>query len=87
MENLNRILHIQMSFDDLLKLFAGGTFFEDDLHSPNEICIDDNQFVFAYSSDKSSRLYWIDPTTLLIQKNPNSGSKWKSNIRRDVQRF
>ena len=68
MENLNRILHIQLSFDDLLNLFAGGTFLETDLHEPDKTLIEDDQFVFVFTSSKASRKYWIDPTTLNIQK-------------------
>lgn len=67
-ENLDRIFHIQMSFDDLLNIFAGGTFLKDDLHSPDETHIEDDQYVFVYTSHNSSRRYWIDPTTLFIQK-------------------
>ena len=67
-ENLNRILHVQLNFDDLLYLFVGGTFLESDLHAPDETHIEDNQFVFIFSSLKTSRRYWIDPTTLYIQK-------------------
>jgi outer membrane lipoprotein-sorting protein len=67
-ENLNRILHIQLSFDDLLNLFAGGTFLESDLHAPDEVHVEDNQFVFTFNSSNTSRRYWIDPTTLYIQK-------------------
>jgi hypothetical protein len=68
MENLNRILHVQLSFDDLLNLFTGGTFLESDLHAPEEIYVENDQFVFVFTSDQTSRKYWIDPTTLLIQK-------------------
>jgi outer membrane lipoprotein-sorting protein len=68
MENLNRILHVQLSFDDLLNLFAGGTFLKDDLRSPDETHVEDNQLVFIYASHNSSRRYWIDPVSLLIQK-------------------
>jgi hypothetical protein len=68
MENLNRILHVQLSFDDLLSLFAGGTFLESDFHAPDEIRVEDNQFVFVFTDAKASRKYWIDPTTLSIQK-------------------
>lgn len=68
MENLNRILHVQLSFDDLLNIFAGGNFLEDDLRPPDETLIEDDQFVFIFISNNSSRLYWIDPTTLCIQK-------------------
>lgn len=67
-ENLNRIFHIQLSFDDLLNLFAGGTFLESDLHAPDETRIEDDQFVLIFNSTKTSRRYWIDPKTMYIQK-------------------
>jgi outer membrane lipoprotein-sorting protein len=68
MENLNRILHVQLSFDDLLNLFAGGTFLENDFHAPDETIIEDNRFVFVFTSSQTSRKYWIEPTTWSIQK-------------------
>jgi len=67
-ENLNRILHIQVSFDDLMNIFAGGGFLDEDLRSPDKTQIEDDQFVFVYTSRNSSRRYWIDPTSLSIQK-------------------
>jgi outer membrane lipoprotein-sorting protein len=67
-ENLNRILHVQLSFDDLMNIFAGGGFLDDDLRSPDETRIEDDQFLFVYTSHNSSRLYWIEPTSLNIQK-------------------
>jgi outer membrane lipoprotein-sorting protein len=67
-ENLNRILHVQLSFDDLLNIFSGGGFLDDDLRSPDEKRIEDDQFVFIYTSHNSSRRYWIEPTSLYIQK-------------------
>jgi outer membrane lipoprotein-sorting protein len=67
-ENLNRILHIQLSFDDLLNIFAGGGFLDEDIRSPDETRIEDDQFVFIYTSHNSSRRYWIEPTSLCIQK-------------------
>jgi outer membrane lipoprotein-sorting protein len=67
-ENLNRILHVQLSFDDLLNLFAGGAFLESDLRTPDETLVEDGQTVFVFTSSKTSRRYWVDPTTLHIQK-------------------
>ena len=67
-ENLYRILHVQLSFDDLLSLFEGGTFLESDFHAPDEVRVEDNQYVFVFTSDKTTRKYWLDPATLLIQK-------------------
>jgi outer membrane lipoprotein-sorting protein len=57
-----------LSFDDLLNIFAGGEFLDDDLRSPDETRIENDQFVFIYASHTSSRRYWIDPTSLYIQK-------------------
>jgi outer membrane lipoprotein-sorting protein len=67
-ENLNRILHVQLSFDDLLNIFSGGGFLDDDLHSPDETRIENGQFIFVYTSQNSSRRYWIEPTSLNIQR-------------------
>jgi outer membrane lipoprotein-sorting protein len=67
-ENLNRILSVQLSFDDLLNLFAGGAFNESDLRSPDETLFENDQFVFIYNAYDSSRRYWIDPSTLYIRK-------------------
>jgi outer membrane lipoprotein-sorting protein len=67
-ENLSRIFHVQISFDELLNLFSGGDFLEDDLHTPDAIHTENEQFVFIYSSSNSSRCYWINPTTMYIQK-------------------
>jgi outer membrane lipoprotein-sorting protein len=68
MENLNRILHVQLSFDDLLNVFAGGEFLHDDLRSPDETSIESDYFIFVYASLNSSRRYWIDPASLCIHK-------------------
>jgi outer membrane lipoprotein-sorting protein len=67
-ENLNRILHVQLDFDDLLNFFTGGTFFEEDIRTPDDTYIEDEQYVFTYKSINSNRLYWIDPSTLVIRK-------------------
>ena len=67
-ENLNRILHVHLSFDDLLNLFAGGTFLENDFRAPDETYMEDDQVVFVFASSGTSRKYWIEPTTLYIQK-------------------
>ena len=67
-ENLDRILHVRLSFDNLLNLFAGGAFLETDLHAPDETHVEDDQFVFTYTSADTRRKYWIDPATLFIRK-------------------
>ncbi len=67
-ENLNRIFHVQLGFDDLLNFFSGGTFLDGDLRAPDETRIENDQYVFVYKSDSADRLYWIDPNTYLIRK-------------------
>jgi outer membrane lipoprotein-sorting protein len=67
-ENLNRIFHVQLGFDDLLNFFSGGTFLDGDLRAPDATRIDNDQYVFVYKSDGADRLYWIDPGTYLIRK-------------------
>jgi outer membrane lipoprotein-sorting protein len=67
-DNLYRILHVHLSFDDLLNLFAGGTFLTEDLHPPDKTRIEDNQYVFIYNSSNSTRQYCLNPRTLSIQK-------------------
>jgi len=67
-ENLNRILHVQLSFDDLLNIFAGGGFINEDLRSPDETRIEDDKLVFVYASHNSTRQYWIEPSSLYIQR-------------------
>jgi outer membrane lipoprotein-sorting protein len=67
-ENLDRILHVQLNFDDLLNFFAGGIFMESDAQTPDETQIDNDQFLYIFHHSKSTRKYWVDPATLCIQK-------------------
>ena len=67
-ENINHILHVRLSFDDMLNLLGGGTFFADDFRTPDEVRIIDEQWAFIYKHDGTQRTYWIDPLTRLIGK-------------------
>ncbi len=67
-ENLDRILHVRLSFDELLNMFAGGTFLETDLRPPDETRVEDDQYIYTYTSTDTRRKYWIDPATLFIRK-------------------
>jgi outer membrane lipoprotein-sorting protein len=66
--NLNRIFRINLTFDELLSLFTGGSFLEGDDHAPDSIAVENNQFVLTYRDKAGSRRYWIDPTSLLITR-------------------
>jgi outer membrane lipoprotein-sorting protein len=67
-ENIHRILHVRLSFDDMLNLLGGGTFFEDDRRTPDDVRIEEEQWTFIYKHNDEQRTYWIDPTTSLIGK-------------------
>jgi outer membrane lipoprotein-sorting protein len=67
-ENIGRVLHVRLSFDDLLNLLGGGTFFKDDRRAPDDARIDEEQWTFIYKSHGAQRTYWIDPATHLIGK-------------------
>jgi len=65
---MNRIFRVNLTFDELLSLFTGGSFLAGDGNSPDSISVEDNQFVLTYRHDDGSRRYWIDPVTMLITR-------------------
>ena len=67
-DNLSRIFHIQIEFDDLINLFAGGMFFDDDQHPPDDTRFENGQWIFFYADRSSKRQYWIDPISLTIKR-------------------
>jgi outer membrane lipoprotein-sorting protein len=67
-KNISRILHVRLSFDDMLNLLGGGTFFEDDRRTPDDARIEEDQWTFIYKHNGVQRIYWIDPITSLIGK-------------------
>ncbi|RPI05552.1 MAG: DUF4292 domain-containing protein [Ignavibacteriae bacterium] len=86
-ENLNRILHVRLSFDDLLNLFAGGSFLDDDIHAPDETYVEDDQVVFVFHSSLFNRKYWIEPATLNIQKIQFVDQKGKLTLEQTFDQF
>jgi outer membrane lipoprotein-sorting protein len=76
-DNLSRTLHIQVSFDDLVSLLAGGEFLEEDKRDPDQQELEGESMIFKYISSKSSRSYWIDPETSRIQKIQHYDAKRK----------
>lgn len=67
-ENIERFLHVRFSFDDMLNMLGGGTFFENDRRTPDEARIVEEQWTYLYKDHNVQRTYWIDPTTNLIGK-------------------
>lgn len=66
--NLGRILRINLTFDEVISLFTGGTFFSDDRREPDAFELEEGQFVLNYTHDSGTRRYWIDPSSLLINR-------------------
>ena len=66
--NLRRIMRVNLSFDELVNMITGGTFFPEDQGAPDTVTVEDNQLVLTYRHESGSRRYWIDPESLLIAK-------------------
>lgn len=66
--NLRRILRVNLSFDELVNMITGGTFFPDDQGLPDTVTVEDDQWVLTYRHADGSRRYWIDPESLLIAR-------------------
>ncbi len=66
--NLSRYLRMNVTFDDLLNLFAGSSFFADDDGATNDLTTEENHYVLVYHQADRTRRYWIDPEKLLIKK-------------------
>ncbi|MBI3005835.1 MAG: DUF4292 domain-containing protein [Ignavibacteriales bacterium] len=66
--NLSKILRVNITFEDMLTLFCGGSFFTDDTDDADDVSHEENFLVMAYHQGGGKRSYWVDPQTLLIQK-------------------
>jgi hypothetical protein len=85
--NLNRIFRVNLTFDELLSLFTGGSFFAGDDSPPDSLFVEENQFVLTYRRDAGSRRYWIDPGTLLIAKIQHLDPKGKLFLEERFEKF
>lgn len=85
--NLNRIFRVNLTFDELLNLFTGGSFIAGDNNNPDSLVVEDNQFVMSYGSSAGIRRYWIDPTTLLILKIQHTDASGKLVLEERFERF
>jgi len=70
-QNLFRVLHVHLTFDDLLNLFTGGVFQQTDGGAPNETGVEDEQYTFSYRTNDGIHKYYIDPQNLLITRIQN----------------
>jgi len=85
--NLNRIFRVNLTFDELLNLFTGGSFVAGDEDNPDSLVVEDNQFVMSYGNSAGSRRYWIDPGTMLIVKIQHTDARGKLVLEERFERF
>ncbi len=85
--NLNRIFRINLTFDELLSLFTGGSFVAGDDESPDSLSVEENQFVLTYGKELGSRRYWIDPGTLLISRIQHIDESGKLGLDERFEKF
>jgi hypothetical protein len=75
--NLRRILRINLTFDELLNLFTGGSFLASDDSPAEGVTVEDNEYVLLYRNALGSRRYSIDPASLLITRVQHLDQKGK----------
>ena len=85
--NLRRIFRVNLTFDELLSLFTGGSFVAGDDKNPDSLIVEDDQFVMSYGNSAGTRRYWIDPATLLISKIQQTDAKGKLMLEERFERF
>ncbi len=65
-ENLSKLFHIPIDFDDVLNLFAGGFFLREDRGGPLSFSVEKEEFVLTYGGYTGTRRYWVDPQSMQI---------------------
>jgi len=78
--NLDRILHVQLDFDDVLNLFTGGIFLSEDRSAPSSFAIEDEEFVLTYERYDGTHRYWIDPESRQIARIQHLDSSGKLTL-------
>ncbi|HEY5615609.1 MAG TPA: DUF4292 domain-containing protein [Bacteroidota bacterium] len=66
--NLAKTLRMNVTFDDLMNLFTGASFLEEDGETEGELKVEDEQYVLTYRHFNATRIYWVEPTTLLLSR-------------------
>jgi outer membrane lipoprotein-sorting protein len=85
--NLNRIFRVNLTFDELLNLFTGGSFVAGDNNDPDSLVVEDSQIVMSYGSSGGTRRYWIDPASLLILKIQHTDASGKLLLEERFEKF
>jgi outer membrane lipoprotein-sorting protein len=85
--NLNRIFRINLTFDELLTIFTGGSFLASDDTTPEAVSVEDNQYVLTYQNSAGTRRYWLDPASLLITRIQHLDSKGKLYFEERYEKF
>lgn len=76
-QNLAKVLRVNLGFDDLLNLFTGGIFQQEDRGIPDESGTEDGQYTLVYRNETEIHKYYIDPENLLITKIQNLDAQGK----------
>jgi outer membrane lipoprotein-sorting protein len=66
--NLGRALRMRLTFDEMMDLFTGGSFFVEDRGAAAVVEREGEQIVLTYAHEMGSRRYVIDPVSLLIRR-------------------
>ena len=66
--NLSKILRVNISFENMVALFSGGSFFIEDVEEANDMSVEEDRLVMVYDQGGLKRMYWVDTQSLLILK-------------------
>jgi len=85
--NLRRIFKIDVTFDELMTLFTGGSFLRQDEGDPESITEEENQVVLVYRTDDGRRRYFVDPASMLIARIQHLDNSGKMFLEERFERF
>ena len=85
--NLRRIFRMELTFDELMTLFTGGSFFREDDGDPESIVEEENQVVLIYHSGEGRRRYFVDPVSMLITRVQHLDNFGKMFLEERFERF
>lgn len=86
-ENFGRFLRVGIGFEDVLNMFAGGTFLGHDGGRPDDFAIEDDQYVLTYRHSDGLRRYWVDPETFLIVRIEHVDARGNIAVEQTFSRF